>query len=86
MSHPGEFWLRATFNTDEPWQKVCILKGRGKQAPPKEFDVSILYPEGHPINPKKIADLQKVIPYLPPSCREFYRSLADHPVEETDDD
>ena len=34
---------------------------------------------GHPIKTAKIADLQKMVPFLPP-CREFYTSLADHPV------
>ena len=80
VSHPGEFWMKATFSAYEPWQTVCILKGRKKVAPLKEINVPISYPNGHPINPKKVADLQKMIPFLPPQCRDFYNSLADHPV------
>ena len=79
VSHPGEFW-KATFSAYEPWLTVCILKGRKKVAPLKEINVPISYPNGHPLNPKKVADLQKMIPFLPPQCRDLYNSLADHPV------
>ena len=50
--------MNSSFNIEEPWQKVCALKGRGKKAPPKELNELISYPKGHPINPNKIADLQ----------------------------
>lgn len=86
VQHPGEFWMKSSFNSDEPWQKVCILKGRKKEAPPKDMNVTVTYPNRHPINPKKIADLQKMIPYLPPSCRGFYHSLEAHPVSTTSED
>ena len=87
VSHPGEYWMRSSFNMQELWQKVCILKGHKKVAPPKELNVPILYPNGHPVNPKKIADLQKMIPFLPEQSRRFYTSLADHPLStESDDD
>ena len=86
VSHPGEFWMRSSFSVHEPWQKVCILKGRRKKSPPKDLSVPLSYPDGHPVNPKKIADLQKMIPYLPPPCRDFYNSLADHPISSNSDD
>ena len=86
VSHPGEFWMKSSFSVHEPWQKVCILKGRKKVAPPKAISVSISYPDGHPVNPKKIADLQKMIPFLPPQCRDFYHSLTDHPISLASDD
>ena len=86
VSHPGEYWMKSSFSMHEPWQKVCILKGCRKEAPPKAINVSVLYPNGHPVNPKKIADLQKMIPFLPPSCRDFYSTLADHPVSSNSDD
>jgi len=38
------------------------------------ISVPLSYPDGHPVNPKKIADLQKMIPYLPPPRRDFYSS------------
>jgi len=85
VSHPGEFWMRSSFSVHEPWQ-VCILKGRRKKSPPKDLNVPLSYPDGHPVNPKKIADLQKTIPYLPPPCRDFYSPLADHPVSSNSDD
>ena len=82
VSHPQEYWMRSSFNTQEPWQKVCILKGRCKLLPPSDIPFSKLYPDGHPINPK-IADLQLMIPYLPCSARAFYASLKDHPICDT---
>lgn len=78
ISHPGEFWMKSSFDVVETWQKVCILKGRRKLPPPDVVDLPIKYPDGHPINPKKVADLQKLIPYLPSICRGFF--LSHHPV------
>ena len=72
VSHPGEYWMRSPFSDDEPWQKVCLLKGRRKLVPPIDIEIPIKYPEGHPLNPNKIADLQKMISYLPNSCKEFF--------------
>ena len=80
VSHPGEYWMKSSFSASEPWQKVSIYKGRKKQAPQKDINVSVLYPDGHPLNPKKVADLQKMVQFLPPQCRDYYISLADHVV------
>lgn len=85
VSHTGEFWMKSSFSADEPWQ-VCILKGHKKVAPPKVIDVPISYSDGHPVNPNKFADLQKMIPFLPPQCRDFYTSLANHPVSSCSED
>ena len=35
---------------------------------------------GHAINPKKLADLEKLIPYLPIELRQFHLDLHDHPT------
>ena len=64
MSHPGEYWMRTILNLEEPWQKVCILKGRRKLAPPLDIEYPVKYPNGHPINPKKVSDLQTMLPFL----------------------
>lgn len=45
-----------------------------------------LYPDGHPVNPKKAADLLKMIPFLPPQCRDFYSSLVNQPVSSREED
>ena len=60
--------------------KICILQGRKKLAPPTNLDLPIWYPNGHGINPRKVSDLQTMIPFLPLSCRDFYRSSANYPV------
>ena len=64
--HPNEVWLRYTYVSAESWSKVSLLKGRQKSRP--EVDLSTLtnlYPNGHGVNPKKIADLQTMLPFLP---------------------
>ena len=63
LSHPGEYWMKSSLSKEEPWQKVYILKGRKKLHPPKEIHLQI----GHQLNPNKVADLQKVVQFLPPS-------------------
>ena len=80
MSHPGEYWMKSSFSFEEPWQKVCILKGRRKLPPPSQIAFPIKYPNGHPMIPKKVADPQTMVPYLPPSSRAFFESLNQHPV------
>ena len=80
ISHPGEYWMRSSFSEEEAWQKVSIFKGRRKIPPPTDIELLVKYPSGHPINPKKVTDLQSMIPYLPTSCRDFYVSLKDHPI------
>ena len=72
--------MKLSFRVEGPWQKICILKGHKKLAPPTNLDLPILYPNGHGINSLKVSDLQTMIPFLPLSCRDFYRSLANHPV------
>ena len=80
VKHTVKYWMKAEFSEEEPWQKVCILKGRKKLAPPTNLDPPILYPSGHGINPRKASDLQAMIPFLPLSCQNFFRSLARHLV------
>ena len=47
----------------EPWSKVSLLKGRKKTQP--DVSLSVLYPNGHGVKPKKVDDLQKMLPYMP---------------------
>ena len=72
--------MESSFSSDEPWRKVCILKGHHKLLPPGQIPFPIMYPNGHSINSKKIADLQKMVPYLPSLPRDFYTLLKDHLV------
>ena len=39
VSHPSEFWMKLTLVTEDPWQKVCVLKGHKKLTPPKDIDL-----------------------------------------------
>lgn len=62
--HPNEVWLRYTYISAEPWSKVSLLKGRKKTQPDVSLDMPELYPNGHGVKPKKVADLQKMLPYM----------------------
>ena len=86
IEHPGEYWMKTSFSIHDPWQKVCILKGRSKTPPPTDIELPKSNDDGHPIKVKKIADLLKMVPFLPLSCREFYTSLANHPATHGSDD
>jgi len=55
-------------------------------APPTDIEFPVKYPDGHALNPKKVDDLQSMIPYLPPASPEFYVSLQDHMVASSDED
>ena len=78
--------MKSSFSAHEPWQNVCILKRRKEGGSSKGYiNVPTLYPDGHSVNPKKVADLQKMIPFIPPQFRDFYSSLVDHPVTSSTD-
>ena len=70
--HPNEVWIRYSFNLDEPWSKLNLLKGRKKMQPSSSLSLPVKYPNGHPLNPNKIADLQRMVPFLPEEYRQFY--------------
>ena len=78
--HPNQVWLRYTYAQDEEWSKVSLLKGRSKSQPNIDVTLLCMYPNGHAINPKKIADLKKMIPFLPMEHRQFYLDLQNHPT------
>ena len=84
--HPNEVWLRYSYNTDEPWSKVSLLKGRKKLPPSRVVALPEKYPNGHPIKSKKLEDLEKMIPFLPPESRQFYLDLlASVPYDTSND-
>ena len=80
VKHTGEYWMNLSFCVEEPWPKICILRGRKMLVPPTNLDLPILYPNGHGNNPRKVSDLQTMIPFVPLSCQDFYRSLVNYPV------
>ena len=74
QEHPNEVWLRYTYVSAEPWSKVSLLKGRKKTQ--LEVDLSALTRLDHAgVNPKKVEDLQKMLPYIPEEHRPYYRNL-----------
>ena len=86
-NHPNEVWLRYSYDPDEPWSKVSLLKGRKKSPPSTKISVPEKYPKGHSIKQKKLDDLQKMIPFLPQESRQFYFDLlakASNTSEELD--
>ena len=73
--HPNEVWLRYPYNTDEPWSKVSLLKGRKRLLPSIVVALPVKYPNGHPIKSKKLEDLEQMIPFIPQENRQFYLDL-----------
>ena len=78
--HPNEVWLRGSYDESEEWLKVSLLKGRKRTQPNVDFALPKMYPSGHAVNPKKIGDLEKMIPFLPLEYRQFYVDLQSHPT------
>ena len=60
--HPNEVWLRYTYVSAESWSKVSLLKGRKKTQSDVSLAMPVLYPNGHGVKPKKVDDLQKMLP------------------------
>ena len=88
--HPNEVWLRYSYNTDEPWSKVSLLKGRKRSPPSRVVALLEKYPNGHAIKSKKLEELEKMIPFLPTENRQFYldllASVPRDPSDDSDDD
>lgn len=78
--HLNEVWLRYSYDESEEWSKVSLLKGRRKDQPNVDLSLPCLYANGHALNPKKISDLEKMIPFLPTEHRQFYLDLENHPT------
>ena len=74
--HPNEVWLRYTYVSAETWSKVSLLKGRKKIQSDVSLNMPQLYPNGHGVKPQKIADLQKMLPYIPVEHRSFYEDIC----------
>ena len=85
MKHPNEVWIRYSYSTDEGWSRVNLLKGRKRMQPSTSIPFPIKYPNGHPLKPKKVQDLQRMVPFLPEEHRQFYTDLKDHPQGEHSD-
>ena len=75
MKHPNEVWIRYTYSTEECWSEMNLLKGRKKEHPLIFVSLPIKYPNGHPILPKKVEDLKKMIPFIPEKYKQFYINL-----------
>ena len=84
--HPNEVWLRYSYNTDEPWSKVSLLKGRKKLPPSRVVPLPEKYPNGHAVKSKKLEDLERMIPFLPPESRQFYNDLLTSVPRDTSND
>ena len=69
--HPNELWLKYSYNPEEPWSKVSLLKGRSRTPPSTSILLPLKYEHGHAIKASKLADLASMIPFLPPSTDNF---------------
>jgi len=70
----GKYSYKESHNEEEEWKVVDIQKPRSPKlqaAPP----LPVRQQQGRPINPKKWADIQKQLPYIPEVYRQFYSNL-----------
>ena len=56
--------------------KSLLLKGRKKNQSDVSLAVPVLYTNGHGVKPKKVDDLQKMLPYMPDEHRSFYEDMS----------
>lgn len=83
--HPNEVWLKYSYDASEAWSKVNLLKGRKKSPPSLAVALPEKYPEGHSVKPKKLEDLQQMLPFIPQESRQFYVDLfAQRPSDDSD--
>ncbi len=54
---------------------MSLLKGRKKLPPSLAATFPEKYPGGHGIKPKKLEDLQRMLPFIPQESRQFYLDL-----------
>lgn len=66
-----EIKFKETINNEFPFNTVNIKKRTSK----KIEELPLLYPLGRKIDQKKFADLQELLPFVPPVCHDFYRKL-----------
>ena len=51
--HPNQLWLKYSYQPEEPWHKVSLLKGRSKTPPSTSFVLPEKYVHGHAIKETK---------------------------------
>lgn len=63
-------------SVDEDYKELDIQKkGKGKCFSINKKDLKQLWPEGKPIAPAKLADLESLYKYIPTDCLPFYKNL-----------
>ena len=67
VAHPGEYWMKSSFSTQDPWKKVCIVKGRSKLSP-ADINLPIMYSSGHPITHPLVIYLKLCQPHCSVLC------------------
>ena len=85
VRHVNQVWIRYTYSSEECWSKVSLLKGHQQKQPSKSLCFPNKYPNGHPIKRSKVEDLQKLVPFLPVECRQFYIDLTSQPCSNDSD-
>lgn len=80
-SDPFCIFYKYSNNEDVLFDSVSIAKR--KCADNSKDDLSVLYPNGHKIDPKKKKDLLELAPFIPPIHHNFYQNLktTENPLE-----
>lgn len=84
-----------TYENDDQWYTVCLLRKRGKSPLPSVFDTESIprcYDGPLPISKEKKRDLMSLLPLINPSVKRFYEELIcnddtidTHPLIPTED-
>lgn len=72
---------------EEDFKELLIdKKVKGEVRPIKKSDLCLLWPNGKPIAPPKLADLQSMYQFIPEDCLQFYRTLksSDEIIDDID--
>ena len=65
---------------------MSLLNGRKKLPPSRVVPLPEKYPNGHAVKSKKLEDLERMIPFLPPESQQFYNDLLTSVPRDTSND
>ena len=72
----GQYQYKHSVNEEEPW-KTVLLKPADSAEPVVSMATLVTPVTAKPVNSKKLADIQKLMCYIPPTYQQFYSSLID---------
>ena len=76
-SNPLKYKYRYTLNELEAWKTVDLARRRrGRPSNLQDVELTLKYTSPRGINPKKKADIMKLLQYIPPVFHAYYQNLV----------